>query len=75
MGVVLCVAWYLLLSLVLLAGRVFPVTEAPTGIASRTGLVLAFGLMLLVYVVANRARPDFEVALPAPRLGRRGRAA
>jgi tetratricopeptide (TPR) repeat protein len=75
MGIVLSLAWYLLLSLVLLAGRVLPVTEAPAGIASRASLVAAIGLMLVVYVVANRSRPDFEVALPSPRLGRRGRAA
>jgi Tfp pilus assembly protein PilF len=74
-GVSLSLVWHLLLSLVLLAGRVLPVTEAPGGLASRASMVLGIGLMLVVYVVANRARPDFEVALPAPRLGRRGRAA
>jgi tetratricopeptide (TPR) repeat protein len=75
LGVALSLAWHLLLSLVLLAGRVFPVTEAPAGLASRASLVVAVALMLVIYVVANRSRPDFEVALPAPRLGRRGRAA
>ena len=31
--------------------------------------------MLVVYLGANRARPDFEVFIPAGRQPRRGRAA
>jgi tetratricopeptide (TPR) repeat protein len=61
--------WYLILSAVLLAGRVFPVTAAPGPLLQQVGLGAAAVTLLVVYVVANRARPDFEVAMPAPRRG------
>ncbi|MBI3932413.1 MAG: hypothetical protein HY317_03290 [Acidobacteria bacterium] len=74
-GVLFSLAWYLLLSLTLLAGRIFPVTEAPAVLSGRWPLVMAGILLLVTYVLANRARPDFEVALPLPRGPRRGRTA
>ena len=64
--------WYTILALVLLAGRVLPVTEASSSLTGSWGLALAGIILLATYVVANRARPDFEVNLPAPRsTGRR----
>ena len=56
-----------MLATTLLAGRLLPVTEAPAVLAGRWGLVLAAVLLLATYVIANRARPDFEVSVPAPR--------
>jgi len=78
MGLVLVLGWSLLLLLALLAGRVLPFTEAPSTIEKPWGLGLIAVVLLVIYVVANRARPDFEVALPArrsPPPARRGRAA
>lgn len=67
LGAGLALVWYLILATTLLAGRLLPVTEAPAVLAGRWGLVLAAVLLLATYVVANRARPDFEVNVPAPR--------
>ena len=78
MGLVLVLGWSLLLLLALLAGRVLPFTETPSTIEKPWGLGLIAVVLLVIYVVANRARPDFEVALPArrsPPPARRGRAA
>lgn len=65
-------AWYGVLAAVMLAGRVLPLTEAAAGLTGSWGLAVAGLLLLATYVLANRARPDFEVNLPAPRsTGRR----
>lgn len=72
LGTLLAMLWYALLALVLLAGRVLPLTEAPSDLVGSWGLWVAAALLLATYVVANRARPDFEFAMPAPRsTGRR----
>ncbi len=70
-GLGLSFVWYLVLSAVLLAGRVFPVTAAPGALTQQIGLGAAAGALLVVYIAANRARPDFEVAMTAPRRGPR----
>jgi Tfp pilus assembly protein PilF len=62
--------WCLVLATVLLAGRIFPVTEAPGAQMHRFGLGLAAAILLATYVAANRARPDFEIATPPPRSAR-----
>jgi hypothetical protein len=54
----------------LLAGRVFPLTGAPGTLVERWGIGVAAVVLLATYVAANRARPDFEVSMPAPRGGR-----
>ncbi len=72
LGTLLAMLWYALLAVLLLAGRVLPVTEAPSSLVGSWGLWIVAGLLLATYVVANRARPDFEFAMPAPRsTGRR----
>lgn len=74
-GTLFAMVWYGLLALVLLAGRVLPVTEAPSVLVGSWGSWLAAALLLATYVLANRARPDFEFAMPAPRsTGKRGKA-
>lgn len=74
-GGLLAIIWYGLLSVVVLAGRILPVTEAPGTLTGSWGLVLAGVILLATYVLANRARPDWEVSMPAPRsAARRGRA-
>ncbi len=74
-GMLFILIWYLILSMALLAGRVLPLTEAPSTLVGRWLLVVPALLLLATYVAANRARPDFEVSMPAPRGPRRGRAA
>jgi Tfp pilus assembly protein PilF len=69
-GTGFAIVWCLVLSAVLLAGRVFPVTEAPGPLMHRFGLALAAVILLATYVAANRARPDFEIATPSPRSAR-----
>jgi hypothetical protein len=66
-GALLLLAWYGMLALVLLAGRVFTVTEAPDLLLPRWPLVVAGLILVTIYVVANRARPDFEVMVPVRR--------
>jgi len=72
-GAALLAAWYGVLGL-LAAGRVVPFTEVPRRL-SPPWLPVAAGLVLLaVWAVANRFRPEREVELPA-RPARRARAA
>ena len=66
-GAVLLLAWYGVLALVLLAGRVVAVTEAPEDLLPRWPLIVAGLALLAIYVAANRARPDFDVAVPVRR--------
>jgi len=68
--------WAALLSLAVVAGLLLPFTDAPSMLAPSWGWILGALLLLAIYVVANRARPDFEVFIPAGRQPRRrGRAA
>jgi len=74
-GIGLTLAWYTMLACVLLAGRVLPVSEAPSTLASRLGLMLGAMVLLTIYLLANRARPDFEADMPLGRAPRRTRTA
>jgi hypothetical protein len=68
LGVTFVFLWALILSAALLAGTMIPVTEASSSLTTPWGLWLAGVLLLAIYVVANRARPDFEIMeLPARR--------
>jgi len=67
LGLLLVFAWSLLLVLALLAGRVLPYTEAPTTIEKPWGLGLMALVLVALYVIANRARPEVDVVLPARR--------
>jgi tetratricopeptide (TPR) repeat protein len=73
-GLLFAIVWYALLALTFLAGRLVPVTEAASQLTPPWGIGLAGLLLLGTYVVANRARPDFEVMMPVRRTGRRTRA-
>jgi tetratricopeptide (TPR) repeat protein len=66
-GFVLVFVWFAVLALVLLAGLVLPVTEAPGTVSRPWGLGVAALVLVATYVVANWKRPQFEVALPMPR--------
>ena len=75
-GLLFAFVWYALLALVLLAGHLLPVTEAPAMLLGSWVLIFPAVVLLGLYVAANRARPDFEISMPMARGGpRRGRAA
>jgi tetratricopeptide (TPR) repeat protein len=71
-GIAFILVWSLVLSLALLGGRVLPFTEASSRVTTPWGLFLGGAVLLAVYVAANRARPDFEILMPAGRPPRRG---
>lgn len=71
-GALLTFLWYGLVLLVLLAGRVIPVTQAPANLVGYLHLFVLALALVAVYTIANRARPDFEAAVLA-RQPRRGR--
>lgn len=71
-GVGFLLVWSLVLSLALLGGRVLPFTEASSRVTTPWGLALGGAVLLAVYIAANRARPDFEILMPAGRPPRRG---
>jgi len=75
-GVLFVLVWYVVVAAALLAGRLLPLTEAPAVLVGRWVVIVPALALLAIYVVANRARPDFEVGMPLARGGpRRGRAA
>jgi len=78
LGLLLAFTWSLLLVLALMAGRIFPFTEASSAVEKPWGLGLIALLLLAVYILANRSRPEVDIMLPArrsPPPARRGRAA
>jgi tetratricopeptide (TPR) repeat protein len=74
-GLLFILVWSVVLSLALLGGRLLPYTEAASRVTTPWGLVLGALVLLAVYIAANRARPDFEILMPAGRPPRRERAA
>jgi tetratricopeptide (TPR) repeat protein len=74
-GLLFILVWSAVLSLALLGGRLLPYTEAAARVTTPWGLVLGALVLLAVYIAANRARPDFEILMPAGRPPRRARAA
>ena len=66
-GLSLLLVWSLVLALCILAGRSLPLTEASAIVTRPWGLALAGLVLLAVYVVANRARPDVEGVMPVGR--------
>jgi tetratricopeptide (TPR) repeat protein len=76
LGVALVALWAAVLSVVVLASGLFPLTDAASTLTPPWGLGVAGLVLLLVYVAANRVRPEVEVAMPAgSRPPRRGYAA
>jgi tetratricopeptide (TPR) repeat protein len=74
-GLLFILVWSGVLSLALLGGRLLPYTEAASRVTTPWGLILGALVLLAVYIAANRARPDFEILMPAGRPPRRARAA
>jgi tetratricopeptide (TPR) repeat protein len=67
LGLALILPWYLVIALSGLAGRLLPVTEASSAITRPWGLGLAGLVLLVLWVLANRLRPEFEAAVPVKR--------
>ena len=59
--------WSVVLATALLAGRFVPVTEASGELSKPWGLGVAAAVLLAVYILANRLRPEFDVAIPMRR--------
>ena len=64
LGFPLTLMWFTLIAFLLVGGRMVPVTEAPSALSSPWPVVLVAIPMLIVYVIANRVRPDFDYVIP-----------
>jgi hypothetical protein len=68
MGILLVMVWSAVIAAALLAGRLLPLTEASGDLSKPWGLGLGVLALLVVYVLANRSKPEFEsVMLPIRR--------
>jgi len=66
-GLVLLFLWFSMLALLLLAGRPVTLTDAPSALVGPWVLLPPALLLFLVWVVAYRWRPSFDVQLPTVR--------
>ncbi|MCG6922028.1 MAG: hypothetical protein LJF15_13235 [Acidobacteria bacterium] len=69
-GTLLVTVWYTALA-GLLASRLVPLTEVSSRLTPPWAMALVVLLLVAIWVLANRLQPDFEVALPKRRNGRR----
>jgi len=68
MGILLVFVWSAVLAAGLLTGRLLPLTEASGDLSKPWGLGVGALVLLVVYVLANRSKPEFEgVMLPIRR--------
>jgi tetratricopeptide (TPR) repeat protein len=68
MGILLVLVWSAVLAAGLLTGRLLPLTEASGDLSKPWGLGVGALVLLVVYVLANRSKPEFEgVMLPIRR--------
>jgi tetratricopeptide (TPR) repeat protein len=67
-GILLVFAWSAVIVAALLTGRVLPLTEASGQLSKPWGLGVGALVLLVVYILANRSKPEFEsVMLPIRR--------
>jgi hypothetical protein len=66
-GLLLVVLWYMLISAIVLATTVLPLVEAPARLVGPWPIAGAALALLAIYVIANRARPGFEVVVAVRR--------
>ncbi len=69
-GALLVTGWYSVLA-GLFASRLVPLTEVSSRLTPPWAIALLVLLLVVIWVLANRLRPDFEVALPKRRNVRR----
>ncbi len=68
MGILLVFVWSAMLAGGLLTGRLLPLTEASGDLSKPWGLGVGAVVLLAIYVLANRSKPEFEgVMLPIRR--------
>jgi len=68
MGILLVFSWSMVLAAGLLTGRLLPLTEASGDLSKPWGLGVGALVLLVIYVLANRSKPEFEdVMLPIRR--------
>jgi hypothetical protein len=66
-GLLLLLVWFSVISLCALAGRPFSVTGSSRALLGSWIMAPAGVLLLLVYALANKFRPSFDVAMPVVR--------
>jgi tetratricopeptide (TPR) repeat protein len=71
-GLLLAATWYGVVG-VLAASEIVPFTEVARPLTPPWGAVVVGTLLVVIWVLANRLRPDLEAAIPSRRGGRRGR--
>jgi len=74
LGLVYLMVWYFLIALSTLSLGFISVSEAPNALVGPWPVILALAGLLVVYVLANRARLSFEVVVPVRRGAGRPRA-
>jgi len=68
-GILFVLVWSTVIAAALLAGRLLPLTESSGDLSKPWGLGVGALVLLVVYVLANRSKPEFEsVMLPIRRV-------
>jgi tetratricopeptide (TPR) repeat protein len=65
LGLPIVALWYALIAVVLLGGRLVSFTDAPSALIGPWGTILVAFLLVVLFVMANRFRPDFDFSIPA----------
>jgi len=67
LGLLLVFLWSFVLATAFVTLRLLPVTEASSALSPPWGLAVGAAVLLVLYVVANRKRPESEVLVPTRR--------
>jgi Tfp pilus assembly protein PilF len=67
LGLLFVFLWCLVLATAFVTLRLLPVTEASSALSPPWGLAVGAVVLLVLYVVANRTRPEHEVLVPTRR--------
>jgi hypothetical protein len=67
LGLLLVFLWSVVLAAGLLTFRVLPLTEASSSLSPPWGFGVGVAILVVLYVIANRVRPEVEVMVPTRR--------